>query len=93
MITGFEKIVEKRIEKAQEEGLFKNLPGSGQPIPNSEQDIFIPNDLRLAYKILKNADCLPLEINLKKKIQQTEELLAGMGNSDINKMERLEYLT
>jgi hypothetical protein len=32
--------------------------------------------LRLAYKILKNAGCLPPEIELKKEIHQTEELLA-----------------
>ncbi|PQP32809.1 hypothetical protein C6A36_02515, partial [Desulfobacteraceae bacterium SEEP-SAG10] len=32
----------------------------------------------LAYKILKNADCVPVEIELKKEIKQTEDLLAGM---------------
>jgi len=43
-----------------------------------EDDSYIPEELRIAYKILKNADCLPQEIELKKEIIQTEDLLAGM---------------
>ena len=42
------------------------------------ENYYIPEELRLAYKILKNADCLPPEIELKKEIKQTEDLLAGM---------------
>lgn len=77
MITGFEKIVEERIKKAQEKGQFDNLPGAGQPL-NLVQDQHIPEDLRLSYKILKNADCLPPEIELKKEICRTEQLLVQM---------------
>jgi hypothetical protein len=80
MITGFEKIVEERIRKAQAEGAFDNLPGAGQPLDFS-QDAQVPEDLRLPYKILKNADCLPPEIALKKEIRQTEELLAQMPDT------------
>jgi len=77
MIQGFEKIVEERILRAQKEGKFENLPGSGKPLVFNN-DYYIPEDLRLAYKILKNADCVPPEIELKKQIRQTEDLLAGM---------------
>ncbi len=77
MIQGFEKIVEERIRKAQRKGEFENLPGSGKPLVFNDNH-FIPEDLRLAYKILKNADCVPPEIELKKEIRQTEDLLAGM---------------
>jgi hypothetical protein len=77
MIQGFEKIVEERILKAQKKGDFENLIGSGKPLKLNE-NYYIPEELRLAYKILKNADCLPPEIELKKEIQQTEDLLAGM---------------
>ncbi|MBL0731507.1 MAG: DUF1992 domain-containing protein [Desulfosarcina sp.] len=94
MITGFEKIVEERIQKAQKKGLFKNLPGSGKPIPGSKQEPSISNDLHLAYKILKNADFLPPEIELKKKIQQTEDLLAGMEDTaeKYRTLKKLNYL-
>jgi hypothetical protein len=79
MITGFEKIVEERILQAQKKGTFSNLPGTGQPIIY-EDDSHIPEDLRLAHKILKNADGLPPELQLKKEIRQTEERLNGMSN-------------
>jgi hypothetical protein len=80
MITGFEKIVEERIRKAQEQGQFKNLPGAGRPLA-LEEDQHIPEDLRLAYKILRNADCLPPEIEMKKEILRTEELLAALPDT------------
>jgi hypothetical protein len=80
MLNGYEKIVEERIKKAMKEGEFENLPGSGKPL-NLDDDQFVPEDLRLAYKILKNADCVPPEIELKKEIAKTEDLLAGMKDT------------
>jgi len=70
----FRKIVEERIRKAQEEGEFDDLPGKGRPL-KLEDDSHVPEDLRLAYKILKNADCLPPELQLKKEIRQMEDML------------------
>ena len=80
MIPGFAKIVEERIRKAQQKGEFDNLEGSGKPL-NLLNDQAVAEELRLAYKILKNADLVPPEIGLKKEIKQTEELLAGMQDT------------
>ena len=77
MITGFEKIVEERIKQAQKNGEFDNLTGSGKPLL-FENDGCVSGELSLAYKILKNADCLPPELELKKEITKTKELLSGM---------------
>ena len=77
MLTGFEKIVEERIKQAQKNGEFDNLPGSGKPLL-FENDRCVSGELSLAYKILKNADCLPPELELRKEIKKTEELLSGM---------------
>ncbi|MBW1957560.1 MAG: DUF1992 domain-containing protein [Deltaproteobacteria bacterium] len=77
MIYGFEKIIEERILTAQKRGEFENLPGAGKPL-KFEDDSFVSEELRLAYKILKNADCVPVEIELKKEIKQTEDLLVSM---------------
>jgi hypothetical protein len=76
MFTGFEKIVEERIRKAQQEGVFDNLPGAGKPLPG--EDMEIPEDIRLAYKVLKNADFIPPELELRKEIRSMQELLSGM---------------
>ena len=80
MFPGFEKIIESRIKKAQEDGAFEDLPGSGQPL-RLEDDRHIPEDLRMAHKVLKNADCLPPEVHLRKEIRATEDLLAGMTDT------------
>jgi hypothetical protein len=93
MIPGFTKIVEERIRKAQKKGEFDNLEGTGEPL-NLANDQEVPEELRLAYKILKNADCLPPEIEIKKEIHQTEELLAGMTDTadKYRTMKKLNYL-
>ena len=71
---GFQKIVEKRIKEAAEKGEFDDLPGKGKPL-DLDDDSRIPEDCRLAYKILKNANCLPPELELKKEIRQLEDML------------------
>jgi len=44
------------IERAIAEGAFDNLPGKGQPLDLSDDDNpFVPDDMRLAYRILRNA--------------------------------------
>ena len=80
MIPGFAKIVEERIRNAQKKGEFDNLEGSGEPL-DLLSDQTVAEELRLAYKILKNADCLPPEIELKKEIKQTEDLLGAMSDT------------
>jgi len=77
MIPGFEAIVEERIKKAQKDGEFKNLKGLNEPLKFEDQHI--PEELRLSHKILKNAGFLPPEVELKKKITQTEDLLEKTG--------------
>ena len=70
----FQKIIEKRIQDAHKNGDFDDLPGKGKPI-DFEDDSHIPEDLRLTYKILRNADCLPPELQLKKEIRTMEDML------------------
>jgi hypothetical protein len=93
MIPGFSKIVEERIRAAQKKGEFDNLEGSGKPL-NLTADQTVAEELRLAHKILKNADCLPPEVELKKEIRQTEDLLAGMGETadKYRMMKKLNFL-
>ena len=69
-----ERIAERKIREALEKGELDNLPGQGEPL-SLEDDSHVPEDLRMAYKVLKNADCLPPEIELRKEIRQMEDLL------------------
>jgi Domain of unknown function (DUF1992) len=70
------RIVEERIQKAQEDGVFDNLPGKGKPL-NLDDDSSISEDLRLTFKILKNAHCLPIEMELRKEIFNLQQLLTA----------------
>ncbi len=93
MIPGFTKIVEERIRRAQKKGEFENLEGTGEPLNLADYQA-VAEELRLAYKILKNADCLPPEIEIKKEIHQTEELLSGMTDTAkrYRTMKKLNFL-
>jgi len=94
MFTGFEKIVEERIRKAQKGGLFENLTGAGKPLPRDVIGDTVSEDLRLSYRILKNADCLPAEVEVQKEIRRTEDLLAGMKDTQARyqTLKKLNYL-
>jgi DnaJ-like protein len=70
----FQTIVEERILEAQRAGAFDNLPGKGKPL-KLEDDTWVPEDLRVAYKVLKNARVLPPEVELLKDIHTLEDLL------------------
>jgi hypothetical protein len=60
--------------------VFDKLEGAGEALKIAE-DGHIPEEFRIAYKILKNADYLPPEIELKKEILMTEDLLASMTDT------------
>jgi len=89
----FDKIADERIREAMEHGEFDNLPGKGKPL-QLEDDGHIPADLRIAHKILKNADCLPPELELRKEIRNTEALLSGIQDTQekYKQMQKLNYL-
>jgi hypothetical protein len=70
----FYKIVEERIREAQEAGAFDHLPGEGKPL-ELEDLSSVPEDLRAAYIMLKNAHVLPPEAQLLKEIHTLEDLL------------------
>ncbi len=78
----FEKIAEERILEAMERGEFNSLEGRGQPLPPEDCGIKLAPELRVAYKIMKNANVLPAEIEMLKEIERIEELLLGIGDED-----------
>jgi hypothetical protein len=89
----FDKIADEKIKEAMERGEFDNLPGKGEPL-KLDDDRHIPQDLRLAYKILKNANCLPPELELRKEIRNTQDLLEGIEDTQekYKQMQRLNIL-
>jgi hypothetical protein len=93
VFAALERIAEERIREAVQRGEFQNLPGSGKPL-ELEDDQHIPADLRLAYKVLSNANCLPPELELKREIRTAEELLGGMKDEGekYRQIKKINYL-
>ncbi len=90
----FARIAENRILEAIDAGLFDNLKGKGRPL-NLEDDSHIPPELKMAYKILKNADCLPPELELRKEVMTLQDLVSAMEDEaeKLLQMRRLNFLT
>ena len=70
----FARIAERRIREAMENGEFDNLEGMGKPIA-FEDETMIPEDLRMVYRILKNAGCIPPEIELRNEVVNMSALI------------------
>jgi hypothetical protein len=63
----FAKLAERRILEAIENGEFENLEGKGKPLI-FEDETWIPEDLRMAYRFLKNAGCVPPELEMRNEV-------------------------
>ena len=69
-----DSLAEEQIQAAIRRGEFDDLAGSGKPLA-LDDDAGVPDELRVAYRILRNAGCLPPELTLRNKIHQLESLL------------------
>jgi hypothetical protein len=54
-------LAERRIAEAVSRGEFDHLPGAGRPL-DLEEDPLVPEEMRVAYRILKNAGYVPEEV-------------------------------
>ena len=70
-----ERLAEEKIQQAMARGDFDNLPGKGKPIPDEEGIAFIPEEMRLAYRLMKNAGYVPEEVCLLREIEEVTRLL------------------
>lgn len=87
-----EIMAERKIREAMERGEFANLPGAGKPL-RLDDDSMIPEDLRIAYKILRNAGCIPPELELRKEIITLRDLLRTVEDEGARRdaMRELNY--
>ncbi|EHM50969.1 DUF1992 domain-containing protein [Yokenella regensburgei] len=72
---------ERHIQDAQKKGDFENLPGSGEPLV-LEDDSHIPEELRAGYRLLKNAGCLPPELEARKEALALNDLLKSVRKDE-----------
>ncbi|HXJ49988.1 MAG TPA: DnaJ family domain-containing protein [Burkholderiales bacterium] len=70
----FDLIAERKIAEALARGELDNLPGEGRPL-ELDDDALIPEELRAAYRILKNAGFVPPEVQALNDIATLERFV------------------
>jgi hypothetical protein len=73
-MNAFDALAEARIAAAIERGELENLPGSGRPLV-LDDDRAVPEELRAAYRVLRNAGYVPREVELRREIATAERLV------------------
>lgn len=63
-MKAFESLAEQRIGEALARGELDDLPGAGQPLA-LDDDSMVPEDLRMAYRVLRNAGVAPPGVALR----------------------------
>ena len=71
----YQSLIEQRMQQAQEEGLFDNLPGAGKP-QKYDDDSLVPVEDRAGYRLLKANGFAPPWIEARREI---EEQRADLG--------------
>ena len=82
-----ESFIEQQIKKAIAEGEFDDLPGKGKPV-DLRAYFDTPEDLRMAYSILKDANVVPEEVQLLKDIEALKAQLETC--SDLEQKNQIE---
>lgn len=67
-------LVEQRIQEGIERGMFDNLPGMGKPL-DLDDDRFVPEEYKMAFRMLRSTDLTPLWIDINKEIRADIERL------------------
>jgi hypothetical protein len=78
MLKALDDLIETRIRDAQARGEFEDLPGAGKPLPD-EDFAGVPEELRLAVRILKNAGCVPAEVEA---LRDLDAMVAQFARGD-----------
>ena len=73
-------MAERHILEAQARGEFEDLPGAGAPL-DLEDDALVPEELRVAYRMLRNAGFLPPEFEPHAALREAEQLLIGADDA------------
>lgn len=86
MFNALAKIAEIKIKEAIKNGELKNLPGKGRPLEIDNMS-FVPAELRMAFRIIKNAGLVPVEVSLNKDI----DILKKKIEQSTNEKERIFF--
>lgn len=77
MLSIIQTIAERKIQQAMAEGTLPDLSHwKNKPLPPDNM-ANVPEDLRMAYRLLKNAGYVPEEVAMQKEIARLEDMVAA----------------
>jgi hypothetical protein len=87
------RIAETKIREAIARGDFDDLPGSGRPLARDDL-ARVPPHLRAAYRVLRNANVLPPELEVRKQLAALDaEITETRDESELRELRRRRSLT
>jgi len=78
MFAALNELIEQRIDEARRQGVFEDLPGAGRPL-DLDDDRMVAEELRAAFRILKNAGFVPPEVEA---LRNLDALLGAAVDSE-----------
>lgn len=94
MLSILQTIAERKIQQAMTDGTLPDLSHwKDKPLPPDDMPD-VPADLKMAYRLLKNAGYVPEEVALQKEITRTEQLLETCTDEKekVRQLRRIECL-
>ncbi len=79
MFNALAQIAEMKMREAIKNGELDNLPGKGKPLEIDNMS-FIPAELRMAYRIIKNSGLVPVEVSLNKDMDTLKKKIEESTN-------------
>lgn len=77
-----DRLAEQKISEARARGEFDDLAGQGQPLQLEDLSL-VPEELRAAYILLKNAGYLPPEVSARQEITEVEALIRKAATPEL----------
>lgn len=87
----FALIAEQRIAQAMQERDLNSPKWKNRPLP-LDDDGFVPAELKMAYKILKNSGHLPPEVEDRKEVERLEDLI-GRTTDERERLKQMKKLS
>lgn len=70
-------LAEERTLKALDAGEFDDLPGMGKPL-ELDDDRLVPEALRMAFRVLKDAGFVPPEVEIRREIGELQRCILDL---------------
>lgn len=84
----FSRIAEDKIKEAIKNKEFENLPGLGKPMDLKDDLPGMSAEMKMGYRILKNAGYIPENVDLRKEMITLNDLISVA--TDDNEIARLQ---